>query len=376
MNYIKVIIGLILALTMLVACDNKKDIEQEQEISAPIVQGKEGYQTKLPVKFNVSRGALVKNVDNPLDTSELELELMELSMDHFSPKKYSFQEGQYLNEKIIYKWLERKSKEETKGLNPSIVDTGNPLKDEKKSPKILSHILEQNYLNKDGKIEGISLALSLKTYYYIKVTDSKGLVYTDKVKIDEDKDNINDVKESGKKIAEKVVKRIRDSKDIPDVPILLTLYQEEQRNSVIPGNFLTETYIPQGENNIKEWNNIDRKYYAFPSDDLETLDKSTSDSLTYFKEDIQKYFNNLKVVVNGRALYVNKDLNDVKIDIEAAGISSSESIALLQFTETQIHSRLLPEHVAITVRLMDQNKEKGIMIWDPSEKKITTHIYK
>ncbi|KOR80585.1 hypothetical protein AM232_20585 [Bacillus sp. FJAT-21352] len=376
MNYIKVIIGLILALTMLVACDNKKDIEQEQEISAPIVQGKEGYQTKLPVKFNVSRGALVKNVDNPLDTSELELELMELSMDHFSPKKYSFQEGQYLNEKIIYKWLERKSKEETKGLNPSIVDTGNPLKDEKKSPKILSHILEQNYLNKDGKIEGISLALSLKTYYYIKVTDSKGLVYTDKVKIDEDKDNINDVKESGKKIAEKVVKRIRDSKDIPDVPILLTLYQEEQRNSVIPGNFLTETYIPQGENNIKEWNNIDRKYYAFPSDDLETLDKSTSDSLTYFKEDIQKYFNNLKVVVNGRALYVNKDLNDVKIDIEAAGISSSESIALLQFTETQIHSRLLPEHVAIMVRLMDQNKEKGIMIWDPSEKKITTHIYK
>ncbi|MGW6189119.1 CamS family sex pheromone protein, partial [Bacillus subtilis] len=371
---IKVIIGLTLALTMLVACDNKKDIEQE--ISAPIVQGKEVYQTKLPVKFNVSREALVKNVDNPLDISELELELMELSMDHFSPKKYSFQEGQYLNEKIMYKWLERKSKEETKGLNPSIVDTGNPLKDEKKSPKILSHILEQNYLNKDGEIEGISLALSLKTYYYIKVTDSKGLVYTDKVKIDEDKDNINDVKESGKKIAEKVVKRIRDSKDIPDVPILLTLYQEEQRNSVIPGSFLTETYIPQGENNIKEWNDIDRKYYAFPSDDLETLDKSTSDSLTYFKEDIQKYFNNLKIVVNGRALYVNKDLNDMKIDIEAAGISPSESIALLQFIETQIHSRLLPEYVAITVRLMDQNKEKGIMIWDPSEKKVTTHIYK
>ncbi|MFE4281579.1 CamS family sex pheromone protein, partial [Streptomyces goshikiensis] len=127
---------------------------------------------------------------------------------------------------------------------------------------------------------------------------------------------------------------------------------------------------------IKEWNDIDRKYYAFPSDDLETLDKSTSDSLTYFKEDIQKYFNNLKIVVNGRALYVNKDLNDMKIDIEAAGISPSESIALLQFIETQIHSRLLPEYVAITVRLMDQNKEKGIMIWDPSEKKVTTHIYK
>ncbi|MFE4316542.1 CamS family sex pheromone protein, partial [Bacillus subtilis] len=103
---------------------------------------------------------------------------------------------------------------------------------------------------------------------------------------------------------------------------------------------------------------------------------STSDSLTYFKEDIQKYFNNLKIVVNGRALYVNKDLNDMKIDIEAAGISPSESIALLQFIETQIHSRLLPEYVAITVRLMDQNKEKGIMIWDPSEKKVTTHIYK
>ncbi|MGY3312498.1 protein involved in sex pheromone biosynthesis [Peribacillus simplex] len=376
MNYIKVIIGLTLASTMLVACDNKKDIEQEQEISAPIVQGKEVYQTKLPVKFNISREALVKNMDNPLDISELEMELMELSMDHFSPKKHSFQEGQYLNEKIMYKWLERKSKEETKGLNPSIVDTGNPLKDEKKSPKILSHILEQNYLNKDGKIEGISLALSLKTFYYIKVTDSKGLVYTDKVKIDEDKDNINDVKESGKKIAEKVVKRIRDSNDIPDVPILLTLYQEEQRNSVIPGNFLTETYIPEGENNIKEWNDINRKYYAFPSDDLETLDKSTSDSLTYFKEDIQKYFNNLKIVINGKALYLNKDLNDVKIDIEAAGISPSESIALLQFTETQILSRLFLDHVAITVRLMDQNKEKGIMIWDPSDKKVTTHIYK
>ena len=44
---------------------------------------------------------------------------MDLSVNYFPTKKFYMQEGQYLDGKMINKWLERKSKEGF-GLNPPI----------------------------------------------------------------------------------------------------------------------------------------------------------------------------------------------------------------------------------------------------------------
>src|SRR5690606_28579937 len=122
----------------------------------------------------------------------------------------------------------------------------------------------------------------------IRVTDDDGLIYTDRVKVD--RDNENYVKKYGKEIAETIIKDIRNNKEIPNVPINLTLYQESDKFAILPGVFLAETFIPEGKDRIDEWTDIDIKNYTFPSNQLYSLDKDTYDKLLIFKEDIQEGF--------------------------------------------------------------------------------------
>ena len=228
LKYIKVITVFIITITILVivtACEKNEGVENDGVVNVLELNDKPTYKMKSPIKQGVARGLIVKNIDNRQDIDEIELTLLEFSKDHFSPEKLYFQEGQYLSEDIINSWLKRKSKDTEEGLNPPINNTGNPLEDEKSSPIILSHILEQNFVTENGDLKGISLGISLNEYYNIRVSDKKGLIYTDRVKVDQNDNEINDVKRNGKKMAEEIVKRIRMNNSIPDVPIYLTLYR-------------------------------------------------------------------------------------------------------------------------------------------------------
>jgi len=59
------------------------------------------------MRFNIARESIVNKVDNPLDINKIELGLMLLSMEHFSPEKFNFQEGQYLDTETINNWVGR-----------------------------------------------------------------------------------------------------------------------------------------------------------------------------------------------------------------------------------------------------------------------------
>ncbi|MGE7921428.1 CamS family sex pheromone protein [Viridibacillus sp. NPDC093762] len=360
------------SLVFLVSCNNNDQIiKNEENISVSSTQ-EDLYQIKQPVKFNVSRGLILNNIDNSLDINNIEMELMQLSTKYFPVDKYTFQEGQYLDKTIINQWLERKGNDAPSGLNPPKNETGDVLKDEQDNPKILSHVLEQNFLNKNGKIKGISLAISLNEFYNIQVADKKGLIHTDEVKVDVNNDDVNDVEKYGKEITNKIIKDIRNNKDIPDVPIFLTLYQETHENNIIPGMFLAETFIPKGQNQISKWTNIDKRYYAFPSNSLSELDRISSNNLTNFKEDIQKYFKNLNPKVFGRLLYKTDQLTNLKIDVSTPTITDVELIALLQFISTRINS-LSSDYTPITVSIIDEKQTVGIVTWDPTKKEIYTH---
>lgn len=370
-------------LTLSSCIDEEENSEQKNskpKVSLSVSQGEEIYAIKTPVKFSIARGTIINNIDNPLDISEIEIGLMVLSMDHFSPNKFYFQEGQYLNKETINSWIARKSKEQEDGLNPSINNSSKNIEDilneESVKPKILSHVLEQNYLDKDGNIKGISLAISLNEFYYFKVSDDSGLIHSGEVEIDKNKNGINDVKKYGKDIAEEILKRIRTNKDIPDVPIFLTLYQEESRNNVIPGRFLSETFIPQGKNQIEKWNDLDRRYLELPSSDAEKIDKYSSDGFRNLKHEIEKNFMDLDIDIMGRGLYIDKELTEIQIDIETATLSQPQVNALFQYIGGAIKSGIIPNNIIITTNVSGLNKELGIMVWDPVEAVMETHISK
>ena len=342
------------------------DDEQVVENKISLFQEKNIYEIMQPAKTNVSRGLILSNLNNILDVTEIEQELMELSVNHFSTNKFYMQEGQYLDENIISQWLDRKSKEGF-GLNPSIKDsTGDVVKDQKSNPRILAHVLEHNYINKEnGKLEGISLAISLNEFYDFRVTDDKGLVHTGQVKVDSNDDNVNDVENYGKEIAEVIIKDIRNNNKIPNVPIYLTLYQGSNINGILP-----ETFIPEGDR-IDKWTDIDIKNYTFPSDSLYSLDKGTYDKLLIFKEDIQKFFGHLNLKIIGKLRYQNGELIDLKLDVNVPLINDPELIGLLQLTGDKLNAVLvdyLP--IPITITFTDLNQNVGIIIWDPIKKQL------
>ncbi|MEK3974522.1 CamS family sex pheromone protein [Psychrobacillus sp. FSL K6-1267] len=365
----KRILFFITPLFFLVSCSNDDQIVVENKIS--LFQEKNIYEIMQPAKSNVSRGLILININNILNVTEIEQGLMELSVNHFSTNKFYMQEGQYLEENIISQWLDRKSKEGF-GLNPSIKDsTGDVVKDQKNNPRILSHVLEQNFINKEnGKLEGISLAISLNEFYDFRVTDDNGLVHTGQVKVDSNDDNVNYVENYGKEIAEVIIKDIRNNNKIPNVPIYLTLYQESNINGILPGIFLAETFIPEGDR-IDKWTDIDIKNYTFPSDSLYSLDKGTYDKLLIFKEDIQKLFGHLNPKISGKLRYQNGELIDLKIDVSVPLINDPELIGLLQLTGDKINTVLvdyLP--IPITITFTDLKQNVGIIIWDPIKKQL------
>lgn len=86
-----------------------------------------------------TRGIIVQEIYNPLDVSNIEVELMNLSQPYFPSTKFFYREGNSI--KNISKWLKRESVE-PEGLNPPIdipEDAGWEirLKLEKESPKYL-----------------------------------------------------------------------------------------------------------------------------------------------------------------------------------------------------------------------------------------------
>ncbi len=362
---------LISPLFFLAACSDEEESKNNNEkMYISSIQKKETFEIQQPAKMNVARGLIVSNMNNTININEIEKGLMNLSVNYFSPNSFYMQEGQYLDKNMINQWLARKT-EEGLGLNPPIKNsTGNVLEDEKQNPLFLSHILEQNYINKkSGKIEGMSLAISLNEYYDIRVSDDKGLIYTDQVKVDNTDDDVNDVKNYGKKIAETIVKNIRNHEAMPNVPIYLTLYQESNKNDILPGVFLAETFIGESKDRIDKWTEIDKKDYTFPSDALYSLDQDTYNKLLSFKEEIQKNFKHLNPKAFGKLRYEDGKLADIKIEVHAPLINDTELIALLQFISTKLNA-ILFDYVPVTIRIIDQKQDVGIILWDPAEKQI------
>lgn len=51
----------------------------------------------------------------------------------------------------------------------------------------------------------------------------------------------------GKKIAQEVVNRLRARTELADIPIAVALFKQEERNSIVPGSYLTFNFADEGK---------------------------------------------------------------------------------------------------------------------------------
>src|SRR5699024_3484198 len=109
------------------------------------------YKILLPYRPSAARGTITNQITNRVDIDELEEGLRRHSTSVFSPEKYVFEEGQYLTENKIFELID--------SLNPTIKDSSSK-KEHKNNPRVFSHILEQNYLErKDNRVELVGISI-------------------------------------------------------------------------------------------------------------------------------------------------------------------------------------------------------------------------
>ncbi|MFJ7511228.1 CamS family sex pheromone protein [Peribacillus simplex] len=383
------ILGMILIL-LLAGCapsfEDKQEVVQDSKdkketaIIPKYKISEEYYQTILPFEPSKARGLVVSNLNTRYDIEEFENGLMRLAQTQFDPEDYLFQEGQILDSSEISSWLNRKYTDsqlkekdmkasKNLGLNPVDPGKGDIDKRNQENPIYLAHVLEHNYLvkTKDNSVSlgGVVIGLALNSVHYYQ-KEAYGATYEKKI-------DSNKLKQEGEKIAAEVLKRLRKKDKLKNVPITIALFEQNEKSSVVPGNFISYTNIDNNSDNIGKWTDLDEEYFLFPSAGAEKKYRDDVNTFTNFKEDVEEYFPNFNGVI-GRAFYMDDQLQSLNIDIPIQFYGNSEAIGFTQYVAGLIMERF-PNYIAVQVSITSVNGPEALIVREANQDEPTVHIY-
>ncbi len=341
--------------------DGEKSVEET--VIIPDVQlNEEFYRTILPFKKSASRGLIVSNIDTKYDIQEVEKGLLRLSVPNFDPKDHYFQEGQYIDKDMALSWLSRSSTDEA-GLNPAVVEGKSDDEIAKDAPIYLSHIVEQNFLEMTDsnkvRLTGISIGLALNSTSYSK--SGKEIEITDKV-----------IEQQGMKMAEEIVRRLRSQAELADVPIVVGLFKQESRNSIVPGTYFATAVADKGQSAPTGWKKVDEKYEVFPASSKTDNYRDMNERFESFKQDIDKYFPSFVNVI-GTGFYKDGNLQSLNIKVPIQFFGTSETIGFTQYM-TLLVKKYFP-NVYTEVDITSVNGTEALIVKEAGDKEPQVHIY-
>ncbi|MGV2418529.1 MAG UNVERIFIED_CONTAM: CamS family sex pheromone protein, partial [Staphylococcus saprophyticus] len=395
----RTIILFISAILVLTACGNNDEKSKEQsnekeqqkesgsvkEIATDKnVQG-DNYRTILPFKESQARGLLQDNMANSYNGEDFENGLLDLSKSVFPTDDYLYQDGQYLDKDMINAFLnpkytkdevnkmdesDRKEKKanENLGLNPSHKGETDPEKIAEQSPAYLSNILEQDFYasgdTKGKKIKGMTIGLAMNsTYYYQKEKD--GETYS------KDLDD-KEIEKQGKQMAEELLSRIRENKDLKEIPIHFAIYKQSGENSIVPGEFIAGTTVEDGKTRINDWKDINQKTALLPSEEAGELDENLNSDFKQFNDNLQTYFNNFTQAV-GTVKFDNKKAKQLSVDLPIDYYGKAETIGITQYVTEQADKYFdgIDEY---EIHIKDGNNPKALISKTKDDKEPQVHI--
>lgn len=397
----RTIILFISAILVLTACGNndgkskeQSNEKEQQKESGSVkeiatdknVQG-DNYRTILPFKESQARGLLQDNMANSYNGEDFENGLLDLSKSVFPTDDYLYQDGQYLDKDMINAFLnpkytkdevnkmdesDRKEKKanENLGLNPSHKGETDPEKIAEQSPAYLSNILEQDFYasgdTKGKKIKGMTIGLAMNsTYYYQKEKD--GETYS------KDLDD-KEIEKQGKQMAEELLSRIRENKDLKEIPIHFAIYKQSGENSIVPGEFIAGTTVEDGKTRINDWKDINQKTALLPSEEAGELDENLNSDFKQFNDNLQTYFNNFTQAV-GTVKFDNKKAKQLSVDLPIDYYGKAETIGITQYVTEQADKYFdgIDEY---EIHIKDGNNPKALISKTKDDKEPQVHIYK
>ncbi|WP_085993296.1 CamS family sex pheromone protein [Oceanobacillus senegalensis] len=345
-----------------------EDMEQETSIVPSYQLNDETYRVILPYQTSEARGVTTNQVANRVDIDELEQGLMRHSKGIFDPSKLYFQEGQYLTKDLLFEWID--------GLNPKInedeleeLDTKEKVNVYKENPRILSHILEQNYLkrNEDSTVElaGISIGIALKSVYRFD-TEIGGPSYYEEISMDE-------MLGKGREVAQTIVEQMRSMEDIPDVPIMIALFREEEQNSPVPGEFIAKTVVSPGKQTINDWDSINEENILFPSSEGQSKYPEDHEVISSFGNEISEFFPNYVGVV-GRGFYINEEMQKLTLEIPIEFYGKAEIIGFTQYVYGLVLD-MFPNRFNLEIQVTSSAGLESLITREVGEEKPSVHIF-
>lgn len=312
-------------------------------------------------KTSMNRGVTL-GLNSNVNLKAFETGLMDLSQKHFSPDSYYFQEGQYINAETTSKWLGRASEENPEGLNPE--DNGK-LEPNERNPIYLDSLLEQNYMvkNDDGfALGGISIGLAMNTVDYYTQKEF-GAEYETKISKEE-------LLAEGKKMADKIVQRLRETEGVGDIPIVVGIFEQSTKDNLAGGVYISESISPDGATKVQDWKSINQKKVIFPTSGEESTELSSFEN---FKSEIENFFPNLSGVT-AEALYTDDQIVNMKVSINTQFYGESEIIAFTQNVAEKASSYLLP-NIPIEITIKSINGTEAFLSREAGETEFYAHVF-
>ncbi|MDZ5474609.1 CamS family sex pheromone protein [Bacillus sp. 31A1R] len=358
----------------------EKDDSKEKAIIPKYKISDQYYRTILPFRPSEARGLVVGNLNTRYDIDEFETGLMRVAQNTFNPEKYLFQEGQNLDRQTVSLWLNRQftpeqlkaenlTEEQNIGLNPLDPGKGDVHNRNKKNPIYLAHILEHNYLVKgeDGTVRlgGVVVGLALNTVHYYK-ENRDGPTFEQKIERAE-------LEKEGKKIAQEVVSRMRQMSKLKKVPITVALFEQKNRNSVVPGNFFAYSTAPKASSKLSDWEKVNEKYFLFPSAEATKDHRDDSTSFLNFKQDVEEYFPNFNGVI-GTAFYEGDQLSELSIDIPIQFYGKAEAVGFTQYVTGLVMDHF-PDYISVEVNVTSVTGPEALIVRKVNQAEPFVHIY-
>ncbi|CAG9621342.1 CamS family sex pheromone protein [Sutcliffiella rhizosphaerae] len=331
------------------------------------------YQTILPYKPGETRGQIAPRLSSRVDVEELETGLMRMAQDVFPSENYLYQEGQYIKRDVVRSWLNRvdPSDEDSQGLNPPLVEGEDTEETNENSPIILAHIQEQNYLIRRGEdqveLGGIAIGIALNSVHYYNLTANEGGFPREYTIPDEQ------IEQEGKRIAEEVLKRIRNMEGLANVPVIIGLYKQSPANSIVPGNFIAQATVGGGDGTIGRWDEVKEEYRLFPNRQTTELYREDAVRFENFKLDIDDYFPNHTGVV-GKGYYQDGELQQLAIEVNMEFNGKAELIGFTQYV-TGLLLEHFPNYINLQVSISSISGQEALVVRDAGAEKPFVHIY-
>ncbi|GAE36272.1 CamS family sex pheromone protein [Halalkalibacter akibai] len=349
---------------------NEQEQEQVVEVVPQIITPDNYYQSVLydgSYLHGESRGFGNSVMYNRLDLDQLEIGLTRIAQQHFDIENYYFREGQFIKRNVLNSWLMRYDEESNPdGLNPALGEEGNLREREESQPRYLSHILEHNYLVEDSNgqlgLGGIVIGLSMNSVYNFRIEDEQGRYNFYELPLTE-----QNIEQEADRIAKEILTRLRTMEEgaYQDIPILFAVFQEQPRDSVIPGKFIAKA-MADPKNDLDRFQRINERYFLFPSNEANQEARNEADQFQRFKDDIQEFFDTYLGVV-GKGRYVDNQIQELTIEIPLRFQGKAEIVALSQYVASQLQLRFQGNYkVSVEITSVAGNTE-SVVVQNPDE---------